>query len=110
MANEPDNLVLVQLHEIRATLAEHTGEFAEVRKRFDKLDRRFEDLHAVMSHTLTLSTSNELRVRDVERRYEFSEGQQLQITGRLDDFQQRMTHRMDEFERRLAEVERKIED
>jgi hypothetical protein len=34
MANEPDNLVLVHLREIRATLAEHSA-------RFDRFDDRF---------------------------------------------------------------------
>ena len=113
MANEPDNLVLVQLREIRATLAEHSKQlerFDQVDKRFDKLDKRFEDFRAVTSHTLTLSTANDLRMREFDQRHEFSEGQQLRITGRPDDFEQRMTMRMNEFERRLARVEDKLED
>jgi hypothetical protein len=48
MANEPDNLVLVQLREIRATLAEHS---ALMKEGFGQIDKRFEDFHALTSHT-----------------------------------------------------------
>jgi hypothetical protein len=103
MANEPDNLVLVQLREIRATLAAHSARFDQIEqrfeRRFDQLDKRFEEFHELTSHTLRLSTSNDLRMRDLDRRYEFSEGEQ-----------RRMTDRMDEFERRLSDLERKIDE
>jgi hypothetical protein len=95
MANEPDNLVLVQLREIRATLAEHS---TLMKERFDQVDRRFDDFHALTSHTLMLGTSNSLKSQDLERRYEFSEGAQ-----------QRIRERMEEFERRLAKVEEKLD-
>ena len=48
MANDPNNLVLVQLREIRATLER----FDEMDKRFDQLDKRFEDSHALVNRTL----------------------------------------------------------
>lgn len=110
MANGPDNLVLVQLREIRVTLAEHSGRFDQIDKRFDKLEKRFEDFRAVTSHTLTLSTANDLRMREFDQRHEFSEGEQRRMTGRIDEFEQRMTKRMEEFERRLAQVEDKLDD
>ncbi|MGH9673019.1 MAG: hypothetical protein ACRD44_07540 [Bryobacteraceae bacterium] len=99
MAHEPDNLVLVQLREIRTTLADHSARFDQMDKRFDQLDKRFEDFHALTNHTLMLSTANDLRMRDLDRRYEFSEGEQRRITDRMDDF-----------ERRLSEVERKLDE
>jgi uncharacterized coiled-coil protein SlyX len=99
MANEPDNLFLMHFREIRATLAEHSARFDRMDRRFDQLDRRFEDFHELASHTLRLSTSNDLRMRELDRRYEFSEGEQ-----------RRMTDRMDEFERRLSNLERKIDE
>jgi hypothetical protein len=99
MANEPDNLVLVHLREIRATLADHSARFDRMDGRFDQLDKRFEDFHELTSHALRLSTSNDLRMRDLDRRYEFSEGEQ-----------RRMADRMDEFERRLSDLERKIDE
>jgi tetrahydromethanopterin S-methyltransferase subunit G len=99
MANESDNLVLIQLGEIRATLADHSARFDQMDKRFDHLDRRFEDFHALTNHTLMLSTATDLRMRDLDRRYEFGEGEQRRITDRMDDF-----------ERRLSEVERKLDE
>jgi hypothetical protein len=99
MANEPDNLVLVHLREIRAVQADHSAQFARINERLDQMDKRFEDFHELTSHTLRLSTSNDLRMRELDRRYEFSEGEQ-----------RRMADRMDEFERRLSDLERKIDE
>jgi uncharacterized coiled-coil protein SlyX len=98
MANEIDNLVLLQLREIRATLAEHSAQFVQMNERFDQLDKRFEDFHALTSHTLTLGTATHLKSQDLERRYEFSDGEQ-----------RRMRERMDELESRLARVEKKLD-
>ena len=61
MANEPDNLILIQLREIRTTLAEHSAQFVRMNERFDQLDKRFDDFHALTSHTLMLSTTNSLK-------------------------------------------------
>jgi tetrahydromethanopterin S-methyltransferase subunit G len=103
MANEPDNLVLVHLREIRAMQtamhADNSAQFARINERLNQLDKRFEDFHALTNHTLMLSTANDLRMRDLDRRYEFSEGEQRRITDRMDDF-----------ERRLSEVERKLDE
>ncbi len=95
MANEPDNLVLIQLREIRATLAENS---VLMKERFDQVDKRFDEFHALTSHTLMLGTTNSLKSQEFERRHEFSEGEQ-----------RRMSERMDEFERRLTRVEEKID-
>ena len=103
MANEPDNLVLIQLCEIRATLAEHSAQSARMEERFNErfnqLDKRFEDFHALNSHTPMLATTNALKSQDLERRYEFSEGKQRRLSDRMDDF-----------ERRLSKVEDKLDD
>jgi hypothetical protein len=95
MANEPDNLVLIQLREVRSELQEIR---VVMKERFDQMDKRFDDFHALTSHTLTLGTANHLKSQEFERRHEFSEGEQ-----------QRMRDRMDEFERRLTRVEDKID-
>jgi hypothetical protein len=99
MANEPDNLVLIQLREIRAVQTEIRAVQAEHSARFDQLDKHFEDFHALTTHTLALGTTNALKLQDLERRYEFSEGGQ-----------RRLSERMDEFERRLSRVEDKLDD
>jgi hypothetical protein len=40
MADELDKLVLAQLREIHATLADHTARFDQFDERFDQLERR----------------------------------------------------------------------
>jgi hypothetical protein len=52
MPNEPDNPVLIQLHEIRATLAHHSV-------CFDRLERGLGDLRRLVSHALGLGTATE---------------------------------------------------
>jgi tetrahydromethanopterin S-methyltransferase subunit G len=94
MANDPDNLVLVQLREIRATQGEHTALFGQLEKRLEEMDRRFEDFHTVASHTLMLSTTNSVRQRELEQRQGFSEGEHRSLRERVD-----------ELERRIAKVE-----
>ena len=96
MANGPDNLVLVQLREIRATQTEHSARFDRIDKRLDQMDKRFEDFHALTNHTLSVSTTSYLKSQEVERRQEFDEGEQ-----------RRLSERMDEFERRLSDLEEK---
>src|SRR6185312_2502973 len=107
MANEPDNLILVHLREIRATLAEHSARFdriderfaqvearmderfiqmdlrfAQMDKRFDRMEQRFDDLHEVVGHTFVLSSANSLKVQEFDRRYQLNEGEQQRISGR----------------------------
>jgi hypothetical protein len=64
MAAEPDNLVLIQLREIRTTLAEHSARFDQMNARFDSIDKRFDDFHMLVNHALGLSTTNHLKTRD----------------------------------------------
>jgi hypothetical protein len=54
MADEPDNLVLVQLREIRTTLADHSKRFDRMDERFDRIDKRFDDFHLLVTHALGL--------------------------------------------------------
>jgi chromosome segregation ATPase len=72
--------------------------FAQMDKRFDRLEQRFDDLHAIVSHTFSLSTANSLKVREFDQRPQFSEGEQQRISGRVD-----------ELEHRLVKVEKKLE-
>jgi predicted nuclease with TOPRIM domain len=120
MANEPDNLILVHLREIRATLAEHSARFdriderfaqiderfiqmdlrfAQMDKRFDRMEQRFDDLQEVVSHTFVLSSANSLKVQELDRRYQLNEGEQQRISGRVD-----------ELDYRLSEVEKGIDE
>src|SRR6476660_5131069 len=108
MANEPDNLILVHLREIRATLAEHSARFdriderfaqvearmdlrfAQIDKRFDRMEQRFDDLHEVVGHTFVLSSANSLKVQEFDRRYQLNEGEQQRISGRVDELDHRL--------------------
>ncbi len=161
MANEPDNLILVHLREIRATLAEHSARFdriderftqmdqrfvqiderfhqmdlrfaqiderfaqmdlrfaqiderfaqmdlrfaqiderfVQVDLRFDRMEQRFDGLRDVVDHTFVLSAANSRELQELDRRYQFSEGEQQRISGRVD-----------ELDNRLSDVEKKIE-
>ena len=78
MAQEPDNLVLVILREIRAKLDEHSRRFDSVDQRFDRIDLQLADIHKqlrdqsdVVIHSLGQSTETRFR--------------QTQKSARLDD-------------------------
>jgi midasin (ATPase involved in ribosome maturation) len=92
MANEPDNLVLAHLREIRATLSEHSAHSARMNERFNQLDKRFNDFHALTGHTLMLATTSALKSQDLERCYEFSKGEQRRPSKRMDDFERRLSN------------------
>ena len=94
MAEEPENLVVVQLREIRATLSEHSSRFDRVDERFDRIDRRFDDFHMLVSHALGLATANQLKTRELE-------ADQEEVKAR----QRRMHERHAEIERRLGRIE-----
>jgi archaellum component FlaC len=125
MTNEPDNLILVHLREIRATLAQHSARFDRIDdrfaqiderfdrvderfaqidlrfthmdKRFDRLERRFDDLHAVVSHTFALSTTT------------LAKSHELDLIRQFSGEQQRIKERVDGLEQRVAKVEKKLE-
>ena len=93
MANEPEDLVLIQLREMRAA---QTERFDRIEKRLEEMDRRFEDFNTIASHTLVLSTTNSARQRELGHRQGFSEGEHRSLRERVD-----------ELERRIADVEEK---
>ena len=60
MADEPINLVLVQLRDIRATLDEHSTQFRELKERLNEVDRRLARQHIQIMHALGLITDANL--------------------------------------------------
>ncbi|MAU95112.1 MAG: hypothetical protein CMP81_04350 [Fulvimarina sp.] len=48
MADEPDNLVLQLLREIRADIGEVKLTFSKHSKRFDRVDQRLEEVHETL--------------------------------------------------------------
>jgi archaellum component FlaC len=117
MAQEPDNLVLVHLREMRgeirgikvqlqgieAKLEEHDRRFDQIDRRFEQVDQRFEqfdkrfdDFQLLVSHSVGLGAINFARSRENEQRHEAIEA-----------WQRRAEQRIDQIERRLAKVEEK---
>lgn len=66
MPDEPENLVLVQLREIRSELQGVRSKLEEHDRRFDRIDRRFDDFHLLVNHALGLATANQIKTRELE--------------------------------------------
>ena len=75
MADEPDNLMLRLLREIRAELqeikgkqVEHDQRFATIDQRFatmaEHIDERFDEMRDVLTHTFGLVGTNDLKLRE----------------------------------------------
>jgi len=99
MAEEPDNLVLIQLREMRAELKNITVKLDQHDLRFDNLDKRFDEMRLYVNHALGLGTMNDLKARELDARQDESEARQ-----------KRMAALMAEIERRLGRVEDKPGD
>ncbi len=94
MADEPENLVLVQLREVRSELQGIRTKLNEHDTRFDQLDKRFDDFHLLVNHALGLGTANQLKLRELDAAQEQAKARR-----------QRMEERHAEIERRLGKVE-----
>jgi hypothetical protein len=98
MVDEPDNMVLRMLREIRAKQDEHDVRFAKIDARFEQIDTRFDQVDTRFDHIgkeleevkfqvtygLGVSSINHLKVREVD-------------------------HRMTDFDTRLKRLEEKAE-
>jgi hypothetical protein len=103
MAQEPDNLVLVHLREmrgeiqgIRVQIQGITAKLEEHDRRFDQIDRRFDDFQLLVSHSVGLGATNFMKSRENDQRYEATEA-----------WQRRAEQRFDQIEHRLTKVEEK---
>ena len=61
MAKEPDNLVLKMLQEIRARLDKHE-------ERFDKLDKKLDDMAGSLTYSLGFSMQANVRHDNVQKK------------------------------------------
>ncbi len=98
MADEPDNLVLVQLRDIRGKLDKIDDKLHEHDRRFDHLDKRFDEMRQYVIHALGLGAMNEMKAREMDARLEMGETLSKQIDERFKDI-----------ERRLTKVEEKVD-
>jgi chromosome segregation ATPase len=131
MANDPDNLVLVHLREIRATLAEHSARFnridgrlAQIDDRFARIDDRFAQIDDRFAQ---IEDRMEKRFDQLERRFDdlhavashtfvLSTANSLKVRefDQRHQFsegeQQRISGRIDELEHRVYRIEQKTDE
>lgn len=98
MADEPDNIVLVQLRDIRGKLDKIDDKLHEHDRRFDHLDKRSDEMRQYVVHALGLGSLNEMKAREMDARLEMGEALSKQIDERFKDI-----------ERRLTKVEEKVD-
>jgi hypothetical protein len=53
MADEPDNLVLVMLREIRAKQDEHSAHFEQIEARLGDVEKQLDDYKKIVRYSLT---------------------------------------------------------
>ena len=131
MANEPDNLILLHLREIRATLAEHSACFDRIDERFAQVEARMDERFAQIDERFI---QMDLRFAQMDKRFDRMERrlddlhevvshtfvlssanslkvQELDRRFQLNEGeQQRISGRVDELDYRLSEVEKGIDE
>jgi hypothetical protein len=131
MANEPDNLILVHLREIRATLAEHSARFDRIDERFAQVEARMDERFAQIDERFI---QMDLRFAQMDKRFDRMEqrfddlhevvGHTFVLSSanslKVQEFdrryqlnegeQQRISGRVDELDHRLLEVEKRIDE
>jgi predicted nuclease with TOPRIM domain len=83
MANEPDNLILLHLREIRATLAEHSARFDRIDERFIQMDLRFAQIDERF-------TQMDLRFAQIDERFTQMDLRFAQMDKRFDRMERRL--------------------
>jgi aminoglycoside phosphotransferase len=68
MADEPGNIVLVMLREIRAKQDEHSHVLGDHTQRFERLEKRLDDLAKVVRYSLGQSAETQFRQSQQETR------------------------------------------
>ena len=68
MVDQPDNLVLVQLREIRSDLREIRAKLDEHDKRFDVQDERADEMRNYVRHALGLGAMHDIKLRELDPR------------------------------------------
>jgi len=99
MMDEPDDLVLRLLREIREKLDEQSDRFGAIDRRFDRLEKRFDEMRGYVNHALGMGVTGHLKDEEQDTRMEDFEARQKQM-GEL----------IREVQRQLASIERKLAD
>ncbi len=85
MAEEPDNLVLQTLREIRGRLDRHEERFDRMDKRFDKLDRKLDDMAGSLTYSLGFSMQANVRHESVQKKLEAPEQRVTRLEGQPEE-------------------------
>ncbi len=91
MADEPDNLVLKLLREMRTEIREIRSTQAEHTQKLDLLEKQGEEGRQYLAHALGLSTMNEMKLRAVDLQHMDFETRQKKTGEILADLQRRMS-------------------
>ena len=83
MADEPDNLVLVQLRDIRGILELHTKRFNKLEERFDNSDKQFEEMRGYIRHTLGLGSMNHITNERQDARLDAQDGERKKLAEQV---------------------------
>lgn len=68
MVDEPENTVLVMLREIRSKLDEQSDVLSDHTQRFERMEKRLDDLSKVVRYSLGQSTETQFRQSQQEER------------------------------------------
>jgi hypothetical protein len=91
MAQEPDNIVLVHLREMRVQLEGITTQLQGIAAKLQEHDRRFDDFHLLANHALGLGTVNQFRARELEARHDLADAWQRRVDERFNHVERRLT-------------------
>ncbi|BBE70741.1 hypothetical protein [Oharaeibacter diazotrophicus] len=84
MGEEPDNIVLKLLREMRAEQIEQGRKIDRLENRFDRMDKRFDELRHSVLYALGLGTSAGLRADEQEAKVD-------EIEARLNKIEELLT-------------------
>ena len=68
MADEPENIVLVMLRDIRAKQDEHSAHFEQIEARLGSVERQLDDYKKIVRYSLGQSSETQLRQAQQESR------------------------------------------
>ncbi len=68
MAQEPENMTLVLVREIRAKQDEHTQTLSDHTRRFEHMEKRLDDLTKIVRYALGQSSETQFRQSEQEAR------------------------------------------
>jgi outer membrane murein-binding lipoprotein Lpp len=89
MADEPENLVLVQLRDIRSILEQHTRQFVELNGRFDQVLDEVRGLKRMSKAAIGDAAAAELVAHDAEMAAERANRRIDELVARIEALEQR---------------------